>query len=351
MSSKYESVRNMYIDPLETGTRTPKYAKDAQAERLIGAVNTLLQRAELPARGDDVDTASLPLIYLVGLPRSGTTLFSQVVSRYFRVGYIDNLIARFWMRPRVGIALSRAVLGSDSGRGIRLDSEFGNSPDAAGPHEFGYFWRYWLRLDESNTHSVDAQQLTRVDRDGLRATLEDEILAPFALPAVFKNVGCGFCASFLTELHPRSLFVFIRRNPIEVGRSILDARIKRYGSYADWWSLKPSNFADIAKLPDPGVQVANQIAGCLRDFERGLSEPNVRLLVVDYEQLCSAPSEVLASISRAVGELGYDLAPAGEPPAAFSKSSGKLLPKELEQTLSATLADLLGGARRSALAG
>ena len=40
-----------------------------------------------------------PIIFIVGVPRSGTTLLSQLLIEHLDIGYINNHIAKYWMAP------------------------------------------------------------------------------------------------------------------------------------------------------------------------------------------------------------------------------------------------------------
>lgn len=284
-------------DPHEAGLRAPPYAKDPADESFFEAMNLALADASLP-RAPTAST-ELPLIYIVGAPRSGTTLLSQLLSKYLPVGYINNLISRFWLRPSAGVRLSESLLGPDAGTAIELKSRFGTTTDLIGPHEFGYFWRHWLRLDEAATHSLAPKDLARIDVGGLVDALEGEILGSFGRPVVFKNVICGLCAPFLSMLHPRSLFVHIDRDPLLTAASILNSRLERYGSYSNWWSLKPSTYPFL-DASGPEDEVARQVVDCRREIDQALSQPGVHAVRLSYESLCADPA---AELDRIAGSL------------------------------------------------
>lgn len=277
--------------------------------------------------------ADLPLIYIVGAPRSGTTLLSQVLSKALEAGYINNLIARFWARPSIGIRLSATCLGPDARRSIGFSSAHGTTPEIAGPHEFGYFWREWLRLDDAATHHLTAAELARIDRHGLRAALEGEILGAFGLPVLFKNVICGFQAQLLTEIHPRSLFVHVRRDPIATAASILQSRQLRYGSYANWWSLKPAAFDEIQRAPDPATAVALQVVHCRREFDAELAVPGIHALEVDYADLCADAGRQIERVRDAVAGLGCRVEASGAAIEPLRASAGPAIPAAMQQTL------------------
>jgi LPS sulfotransferase NodH len=325
----------MRSDPHEHEARTPEYAKDERVEALLEAANVALEHADLP-RPSDVDPAALPLVYVVGAPRSGTTLLYQLLARHLAVGYITNLAARFWLRPSVGIALSRAVLGAAPGEQLPLRSAFGTTEGPAGPHEFGYFWRRWLRLDESPTHHLDEAAQGRVDVQGLRSALRWELLAPSGTAVVLKNVVCGFHARLLTRVHPRSLFLHVVRDTGAVARSILASRRERYGAYDAWWSLKPSTYPFDGD--NPAAEVVRQAMDCRREIADELAAPGVTALTIDYGDVCAEPKRALRAVQEAVRGLGREVALVGRPPARLDVSQGPQLPEELEAELHRILA-------------
>ncbi len=323
----------MHFDRHEPGIRLPSYAKDPKEERYFLELNRALANATLPSERPETDPETLPLIYIVGAPRSGTTLLSQLVSRHLRVGYINNLIARFWMRPSAGIWLSRALLGEDARNEIALRSSFGTTAEIAGPHEFGYFWRHWLRLDESPTHHLDRNALELLDAEGLRQALQHEILAAFGQPVAFKNVICGFHAAFLTGLHKPSIFVHIRRDLFSTAASILKSRRERFGSYETWWSLKPSTWPFRIDPPNPALEVVTQVAECRREVHEELSRPGIWSLSMTYEALCEQPRECLERIRASCLELGQVVDWADSDISSLEPSKEVRLPARLNKQL------------------
>ncbi|MBR9817213.1 MAG: sulfotransferase [Rhodospirillales bacterium] len=281
--------------------RISDFRKDESFEKYLHSLNLHLAKFNLPK---GVDGSQFPLIYVVGLPRSGTTLLSQLLSRYFEVGYVNNLIARFWLNPVVGIKLSQEILGSNARKRIQFKSIHGVTREPWGPHEFGYFWRHWLQLDQSETHKLSQEVLEKVDQDRLRITL-DSMTSAFEAPVVFKNVICGFQADFLSKLRPNSVFVLIERDPKDVANSLFRCRIDRYGDPAVWWSLKPSNFNEIKSIRSPKEQIKLQISGCEKDFKDELSKESVSCIRVNYEDLCADPEKNLRKIADFVTTLGY----------------------------------------------
>lgn len=323
-------------DPHETTPRLAAHAKDEAHERFLAHLNDWLARMPLD-EPVSAGAADLPLVYVVGAPRSGTTLVSQLLAKYLDVGYINNLIARFWRRPIVGIRLSAICLGPDARRAISLHSTHGVTPGLAGPHEFGYFWRYWFGLDRAATHHLMPHEVARVDAEALGRVLRQEILGGFGRPTVFKNVICGFQAQLLTRIHPRSLFIHVTRDPLATGASILAARRARYGSYDAWWSLKPATFDTIRHAATAAEQVAMQVQDCRVEFAAELGSPGVHAMTLSYEDTCLGPEAQLERICEAMCRLGGDVRPLG-PVERLEPSPGPALPADLREALAAALA-------------
>lgn len=298
----------MNQDPHDHLIRTTKYRKTPETESALIAINNYLSAyISLPA--PDVQS-KYPLIFIVGVPRSGTTLLSQLLSKYFHVGYINNIVARFWANPVVGIYLSNSILGPDARTDIDLRSEHGTTLQPCGPHEFGYYWRYWLNLDNSTTHHLTKDHLSQLDTVGLYQSLLS-ITSVFRAPVVFKNIICGFQARFIQSIYPDSIFIYIQRDVSSVQKSILRCRTERYGSPSAWWSLKPSTYDSICKINTPSEQVLMQILDSRSEFEDELK--GTHSIVVDYEALCKCPSTELARIHSFVNTLGFPLAFADNP--------------------------------------
>ena len=330
----------MEYDPHEPGKRTLKYLKITDDEDFFCKLNTVLQSADLLNSEKDIDASNLPIIYIVGAPRSGTTLLSQIISRYLPVGYINNLIARFWLRPAVGIRLSEVLIGENGRNEITFQSSFGTTRKIQEPHEFGYFWRQWFNLDQAPTHKLSTTFVNSLDREGLKAALEKEILMSFQRPVVFKNVICGFQASYLTAIHSRSLFIHISRDPLTTAASILKSRKERFGSYDVWWSLKPSSWPFLQHDRDPSTEVALQVYECRREIDEELLKPNVHGLHVTYEELCERPLFVLSQICQALEKMGYPMKPIEQIIPEFYASSKLQVPEEMFDKLRLTMKNI-----------
>lgn len=145
------------------------------------------------------------LIFVCGVPRSGTTLLTQLIAQYFDIGFIDHLTARFYKRPAVGAMLRRSVFGDRHETNYR--SEYGRTENPLDVHHMGWFWRHYFDLDERGV------VLGRPDPRATDYLLE--LLGAWQKPVVML----GHYPMLLPSL-PGAVFVRIRRDQDAVVKSL-----------------------------------------------------------------------------------------------------------------------------------
>lgn len=231
-----------------------------------------------------------PILFIVGVPRSGTTLLYQLMAKHLDVVYVTNEVARYWLAPLW------ALRRNEPETRIDFRSHLGRSEGSAAPHEFGWFWEYHAPL-EGLHHRVGAE-LGVFDWDSIRAELEG-IAGWSGRPLVLKSlVAVDYHISqFARELQGAS-FIRIERDPRFTAQSLLEARRNRYGDERVWWSIRPRD-VDSWLDRDPVEQVAHQIADVSREIEAGLAAlPAERRFSLSYENLVADPYKEIEKIAR-----------------------------------------------------
>ena len=302
-----EAFRDLYEK------RREAYAKDASDERFLQELNEDLQPRELALYEDHA--IEHPFLFVVGLPRSGTTLLSQVLAYCLDAGYVNNFAARFWLAPVHGIRLARLIAGGRDAPSF--ESDYARTRTPLDIHEFGYFWRHWLRKHsfEDVVHARERED--EIDWPALRRTLAN-LQHEFRRPLVAKNMlGAYHIPRLRSELGP-VLWVSIERDPLDVAVSILDARRKYYSDPSAWWSYVPVEYPLLRNL-DHWRQIAGQVHYLTALYERAFAEVGPDAVVrVTYEQLTRDPASVLDAVrARAAASYGADLQVREPPPAAF----------------------------------
>lgn len=260
----------------ENERRRPTFAKDPHDEdfvrHLCGTLGPLEDALCRKPEGD------APSVFILGLPRSGTTLLYQILANSLDVAWPTNLMARFWGAPAVGMRLSR-VLGLFD-QPVELRSEHGVTNGAHSPHEFGYFWLNWLRYDDV-LHKGDLHE-RMIDWKGLTRKLRS-ICAQAGKPVLYKNLLYAYHLEAFARATPESLFVLCQREPADVAVSILRTRRERYGDEREWWSVRPPDCGGLM-AEDAYTQIANQVgwfSALLGDGVRALPSHCVRRVRIE----------------------------------------------------------------------
>lgn len=293
---------------------TERFHKDPDDEAFLRRLNLHLAPLET-ATYKELDEC-LPTLHVVGVPRSGTTLATQLLASHLDVGYISNFIAAFWRAPVHGIRLSRKLLGQ---RGpSSFASEFGRTKGLTEPHEFGYFWRDLLAYDEPL--EKDAKEEEAIDWARVRRVLLN-VTEAFGRPVVFKTFHVSWHARRLHRELPRTCFLRIRREPIDSALSLLRMRREFLGSEERWASFRPAEYRWLKDRPFD-EQVAGQVHYLERSIDRELSEiPRTNLLDVDYPDLCADPPGVLEAVRALLARNGGDVDVVGDAPGGFHQRS------------------------------
>lgn len=279
----------------EDSVRRPEYAKSEYYEDLLRALNRDLE--QLP---DDKRSTvpRLPVIFVVGPPRSGTSLCYQILASSGAFGYPSNLVARFPTRPAFGWQLQQLlqpllppIEWSFRSRGGRTDGWWE-------PHEFGYFWERHLPLGDH--HQPTDEDLSKVEWAGfVRHLAELESVA--GKPLLFKNLILDFVLDQLAERVPTAHFVEVRRSDEAVAASIERMRIAYYGDPSTWFSVRPADWRDVEDTT-PADQIRHQISRIRAALAASRSHlGSERWTEIAYHDLCKDPRGVARAIGRRVG--------------------------------------------------
>jgi hypothetical protein len=183
-------------------------------------------------------------IFIIGAPRTGSTILYQSLTNYFNVSYIDNLSCLFHRNLFFGMYLSNKLYKNKPHNCFK--SIHGNTMKTGGlhaPSECGQFWYRWLPRDH---HFIDYDEITDDMVEGIRENIF-AILNYYNRPFVFKNLNAGQRLRLIHKVYPESKFIWIKRNKVDTISSILKVREKLNIPTNEWWSIKPQNYKDLLK--------------------------------------------------------------------------------------------------------
>ncbi|MEW8049640.1 MAG: sulfotransferase [Candidatus Thiodiazotropha endolucinida] len=296
-------------------SRTDAFRRNPELENLIRRLNDILRRAA----GQELakfEAPELPLILVVGGPRSGTTLMMQWLAASGRFGYPSNLIARFYKAPYIGALIHEMLVNpkyqyKNDFKDIRpytmqssFASDLGKTDSLAAPNVFWYFWRRFFDfddcpyLDESKQKAADTRNFVKE-----LAAVESVFAKPFAMKGIIVNWNLDF----INRLFGKILFIHVRREPAYQMLSILKARERFRGDRRLWWGFKPPEY-DALTLNTPEHEVAAQIHFTRQAIANSFEKmPSERWLSVDYEQFCETPEAVYELIYERLSQQDYTI--------------------------------------------
>ncbi|MCF8307718.1 MAG: sulfotransferase [Bacteroidales bacterium] len=293
--------------------RKSSYKKDEKQENFLEEFNKHLLKKEIHEYGDY--PVNHPFLFIIGAPRSGTTLLSQLIANTLNISYINNLSARFFLAPLHGIRFSNTVLGDT--RQSSFHSDYARTDGLSEIHEFGYFWRYWLNKHSFDDITFAKEKEAEIDWKGVRqvlTTLQNETKRPF----VFKNIYGSYHMKKFVEILQRVIFIYIERDELDAAVSILNARKKYNTDLNTWWSYQPPEYEQLKDL-DYWSQIAGQIYYLQRFYKKEMNElPEENYLTLSYKQMCDDPLTVIEKIrNKCKMHDNYDIPVVNEPPKNF----------------------------------
>lgn len=209
---------------------------------------------------DQNETSHFP-VFLLGAPRTGSTILYQMLTEELQCLYIDNLVYAFSDRLPFGFWLSQKLYGN-SGHGS-FESTYGRTGSLHSPSECGAFWFRWF----PRSHDfVEAADIDSVSIDQLRQNLHT-VMNHYNQSIVIKNLNAGQRLRVLKPALPNTKFVFIRRSPFFTIQSLLKARMSQKMPDDRWWSVRPKNHLELAKLP-----LIEKLTGQVFHLERQIVE-------------------------------------------------------------------------------
>jgi hypothetical protein len=322
------------------GGRTTSFERNPRLDEAIAELEPLLRQVDDPlvVRGQ---RPQMPVTFVIGGPRSGSTVTMQLLAASGAFTYPTNLLARFASAPVLGARIQALLTDpaldfrgelNDVGSPVSFSSDLGKSSGAMQPNEFWFWWRRF-------TPTVEPAALNQSQRDTLdlrmmaaeAAGIQHVTGRPLACDAMHLQLDLDLVA----DAFPTAIFLDVRRAPAFQMQSLLEARRRFFNDDTRWYSLKPSNF-EALRDRSPAEQIAGQVLEIHRRLDAlTASLESDRYVHASYESLCRDPSMVLDDLVTAYAAHDAVIAPARPPRDVFRHAGVWRLPPSDQRELTA----------------
>lgn len=184
-------------------------------------------------------------VFIIGAPRTGSTILYQTITNQLDVLYVDNLICRLNKNFFFGFWISNKIFKQKAHN--CFNSNHGNTSKCGyhAPSECGNFWYRWLPTDR---HFIDYDD---INEEMIREIREEitAVINYFDKPLVFNNNNIALRIKLIKLVFPNAKYIIADREPFFVAQSLLVARKTFFSNYDRWWSIMPPNYIIIKEKP------------------------------------------------------------------------------------------------------
>ncbi len=323
-------MESIHLPNLEN--RTPQFSRNPQLDALLDELKLLFEPVDKEIQ-KRFDHPQWPPLFLVGNPRSGTTLLMQLLATTEQFAIPTNLLSRFYYAPYIGAKIQQLLTDKsfdykgELGNFLmpkEFESQLGKTIGALSPNEFFHFWRRFIPNYDPEYISLEGE--SQIDGHALASSIA-AIEAAFQKPFAAKAALLQYNLPKLYELVNNNIILYVRRNVGYVMQSIYEARKTFYNKLDIWWSVKPKEFSELQHL-DVYQQIAGQVYFTEKALMQGLSQiPEKNQLIVEYEDVCLHPSDFYMRLKNKYDVYGFKLSDNVTLPDSFMPSNKIRIPE------------------------
>jgi hypothetical protein len=286
--------------------RVKAFVANKECDTFVSELNKLVWEGE--SSYSALLPPEMPVIIIVGAPRSGTTLLLQWLNKY-GCAAPSNLAARFFEVPlfagRLQRLLTDPILNYRNELAVQshadFKSEYGKTEGALSPHEFSFFIRRFFPVQFGEP--LSDTELATCDVKGLLAGLR-RFAWGMRCPVALKGLLVQYCLKVFAG-QKNVVFVYSHRNEVDNVISLLSHRLTVANDSEEWLSVRPREYQWLREL-----RPVEQVAGQVRFTNQALQEQfrcNADLIWLDacHEAFCADPLDLHRRLSSALEAIGH----------------------------------------------
>ena len=254
---------------------------------LIGPVYYFLRIKERSLINNTQKLKHAPM-FIVGNPRSGTTLLYQTIANYFKVCYFSNLMNLFPASPICTAYLVSRLNGCSPPSFFR--SVYGWTPGWRSPNQAEYIWKRWFNDLYAGSTIFSEIDLFTVEQIRNSIGLLQKY---YNAPSVHKWQPLSEKIIALSNIFPNAIFLRIKRKKEFIAQSILCSKRKLWNDDNRWFSTKPRNYKKIVQQ-NYLVKICEQVSSIEDNIDSDIEIIGKdKCFVLHYEDLCNSPHMIM----------------------------------------------------------
>lgn len=282
---------------VRSGDRAAIYAMATAALGMAATPLDLVLQVAEKRRYRKAPQPELPLIFVCGPPRSGTTVVAQVLIKNLPVAYINNLTAIFPRSPVVANVIFGKLIKR---REIEYRSYYGRTLHLSGPNDGLYLWDRWFGKDRKRVPS-GVSELQRREMVAFFGAFEQV----FKLPLVTKNNSLNTFAHLVASALDNAYFICLTREAPYLAQSLLKARVEMYGDQKRWYGVEDPERRGLSESGDEEIDPIEDVCRQVVFHDRVTREQHKligadRFWVIRYEDFCERPGALVERVSREI---------------------------------------------------
>lgn len=240
----------------------------------------------------NVDGNAIPIVFILGSPRTGSTLVYQIMINFFDFFYISNITNNlFSSAPSVGAAIHHSLYSNVE---VSYNSQYGKTEKLYEPSEGSALMSRWF--GGRHPSQIYSKEVLSSEEDHMLKSLGC-MHAITQKPIIIKNAWNCFRVKNLSSLFPNSKFIWIRRDIGDSATSDLKSRLNQ-GNSRIWNSATTHNYREIQQRP-PHEQVVLQQYEYNTAIESDLNRyAKKRYAEIWYEDLCRNTNYELQKLQK-----------------------------------------------------
>ena len=238
-------------------------------------------------------------VFIIGTPRSGSTLLYQSMVSYFDFGYFNNFHHKKYCSPSFAELNKRTLKHKYNSN---FTSSYGTIEGEYSPSEN---WNFWYRFFRKTPQYVQINEIDKWDLKRFKLAI-NSFLYVTKKHLLIKNLPCVTRIQPIINVFPRAYWIVIHRNILDNALSIAKMRVELNKDINKWYSVQPKGYEKFCNS-NYQEQIFKQIELINNTIITDLSWNKKHVSLIKYEDFCSNPKVILDKLNDKFDKIGINI--------------------------------------------